>query len=176
MTILKTVNEQDAQGKVAEIYEQMKGIFGGVPNALKVFSASPFLLEQQWKNLGYYFHHQSIDNELTAYIRMLVSVSHTCKYCIDMNMGLLMQGGAKLEDLQSTMENPENAKLDEKRKAMLLFVLKVVHNSNHVEAEDLDKLRNLGWNDGEILEATYHGTSQIGVDAIFNAFKIDNDY
>jgi hypothetical protein len=45
MTILKTVNEQDAQGKVAEIYEQMKGIFGGVPNALKVFECNFFDLK-----------------------------------------------------------------------------------------------------------------------------------
>jgi hypothetical protein len=51
----------------------------------------------------------------------------------------------------------------------------VVKNSNSIEQADVDKLRKLGWTDTDILEATYHGTTQVGVDKIFNAFKISSD-
>ena len=65
--------------------------------------------------------------------------------------------------------------LDEKELAMLLFVLLVVKNSNKIAQGDVDKLRDLGWTDADILDATYHGTTQVGVDKIFNAFKIEQD-
>ena len=71
--------------------------------------------------------------------------------------------------------DPSKAPLEEKELAMLLFVLAVVKNSNAIGQGDIDKLRNLGWNDTEILEATYHATNSVSVDKIFNAFKITPD-
>jgi len=65
--------------------------------------------------------------------------------------------------------------LEEKDLALLLFVLKVMQNSNGIDQSDVDHLRNLAWNDTEILEATYHGATQTGVDKIFNAFKIESE-
>ncbi len=175
MAIIKTVNPNEATGAVAEIYEHFKSKFGFVPNAFQVTSSSEFLLSQQVKFLGYYMQHPTINFHLQAFIRMLVSVTHHCEYCVNMNTGLLMQSGITFEQIAAAKENPNNAPLPEKDKAMLLFVLKVVHNSNNIESSDLEQLRSIGWQDSEILEATFHGTSQIGTDMIFNAFKVEND-
>ena len=48
-------------------------------------------------------------------------------------------------------------------------------DSNSTTQSDVDALRTLGWTDADILEATYHGTTQVGVDKIFNAFKIEQE-
>jgi alkylhydroperoxidase/carboxymuconolactone decarboxylase family protein YurZ len=75
--------------------------------------------------------------------------------------------------LKEIIKDPETIPLDDKEKAMLFFVLKIVKNSNSIQQNDMDMLHQLGWEDKEILEATYHGTSQVAADMMFNAFKID---
>jgi alkylhydroperoxidase family enzyme len=44
MAWIKTVSEDQATGKVAEVYSQFKG-FGFVPNIVKSFSSRPEMLE-----------------------------------------------------------------------------------------------------------------------------------
>jgi hypothetical protein len=72
--------------------------------------------------------------------------------------------------------NPADAPLPDKDKAMLLFVLKATQTPKTVEKSDLDQLRALGWSDGDIMDAVYHGARNVAVDIVFNAFKIDNDF
>jgi len=175
MPIIKTVDPKEATGKVAGIYDHFISTFGFVPNAFKLTSSSEFLLQQQVTFLGYYMQHPTISNKLQAFIRMLVSVNHDCEYCVNMNTGLLMQAGVSMEEIQASKANPEKAPLEGKDVELLLFVLKVVKDSKSITETDMNKLRTLGWQDSEILEATFHGTSQVASDMVFNAFKIEND-
>ncbi|MDO9253946.1 MAG: hypothetical protein Q7U54_00435 [Bacteroidales bacterium] len=49
----------------------------------------------------------------------------------------------------------------------------MVKDSNTIEQEDVDALKNPDWTGADIMDAIYHGTTQADVDKIFNAFKID---
>jgi len=175
MPLIKTIAPEEATGKVSEIYNAFKGSMGFVPNAFKIRSISPDILENQAKLLYYFWHHETLSNNLLAFIRLLVSTKHSCKYCVDLNIGLLMQGGVSLEDIQATKDNPINAPLNDNDKAMLLFVVKLVDNAHSINADDIEELRNLGWSDKDIHDAATHGTSQISTDMIFDAFKIEKD-
>lgn len=42
-----------------------------------------------------------------------------------------------------------------------------------MSATDVQALRELGYNDGEILDATNHGARMSAIDIIFDAFKIE---
>jgi len=175
MPIINTVDPKNATGKVAGIYDHFMSTFGFIPNGFKLTSSSEFLLEHQTKSLGFYMQHQTISSKLLAFIRMLVSVNHDCEYCVNTNTGLLMQAGVSMEEIQAAKANPEKAPLEGNDIEMLLFVLKVVKDSKSITEADMNKLRTLGWKDSDILEATYHATSQVASDMIFNAFKIEND-
>jgi uncharacterized peroxidase-related enzyme len=175
MPLINLVEKDQATGRVAEIYEHMITNMGFVPNAFQVFSPSPHVLDMQFNNLGYFMRHKTLGGKLLAFIRMLVSVQEECKYCVGMNSGILMQYGVLPDMVAEIKLDPSKAPLEEKELAMLLFVLMVVKDANAIGQEDVDKLRNLGWTDKDILEATYHGTTQVGVDKIFNAFKIESD-
>lgn len=50
--------------------------------------------------------------------------------------------------------------------------IKTLNRQSH-EKDDVEQLKSLGWLEKDILDATYHGTTQVGVDKIFNAFKIE---
>ncbi|MBK7173603.1 MAG: hypothetical protein IPH84_10315 [Bacteroidales bacterium] len=175
MALIQLIDKEDASGRVAEIYESMLNTMGFIPNAFKVFSPSAHVLDNQFKNLGYFMRHKSLGGKLLAFIRYLVSEQEQCKYCVGMNSGILLQYGVLPDDLASVRENPSLAPLEQKELQLLLFVLKVIRDSNSVVQEDVDALKELGWSDADIVEATYHGTTQVGVDKIFNAFKIDKE-
>jgi AhpD family alkylhydroperoxidase len=175
MSLLKLIEKEEATGRVAEIYESMTNTIGFVPNAFKIFSPSEYVLDKQFSNLGYYLRHKTLGGKLLAFIRLLVSETEQCKYCVGMNSGILLQYGVLPEMLADIKLDPSTAPLEEKEIALLLFILKVVKDSNSIQQPDVDALKNLGWTDADIMDATYHGAIQVGVDKIFNAFKIESE-
>ncbi|HNW74808.1 MAG: carboxymuconolactone decarboxylase family protein [Bacteroidales bacterium] len=175
MALLNVIEKDQATGKVASIYENMINAMGFVPNAFKIFSASEHVLETQVNNLGFFMRHKTLSGKLLAIIRLLVSVQEECAYCVSANTGILFQYGVLPDQIGEIKRDPEKAPLDAKELALLLFILKVVNNSNSIIESDIEALKKLGWNDKDILEATYHAATQVGMDMIFNAFKIEKD-
>jgi uncharacterized peroxidase-related enzyme len=177
MSIIATVAPEQATGQLAEIYGQMQAAMGRVPNAMRMYSASPDMLAMQWQYLGYNFQHPTLGLPLLATIRMLVSKDHNCTYCVGFNEGLLIErAGFTPEQTAATKLNPSAAPLSEKDKAMLLLVLKSTRTPHAVEAADLNVLRTLGWTDLDIFDAVNHGARNVAADILFNTFKIENDF
>jgi uncharacterized peroxidase-related enzyme len=177
MSIVATVAPEKSAGLVAEIYGQMQQAFGFIPNAFRLFSISPRVMENQWQNNRYYFQHPTLGFPLLASIRMLVSQENECDYCIGMNAALLIQhAGFTPEQIAAMKHDPAAAPLSAKDKAMLLFVLKATKAPKTVATADLEALRAQGWSDGEIFDAVNHGARNIAADILFNTFKIENDF
>lgn len=176
MAMIQTISPEKAGGKVAHIYGQIHEVIGRVPNGMQLFSSSPELLEQQWQNMGYYIQHPTLSFPLLAMVRMLVSQDNQCEYCVGMNENMLINmAGLSVDQVMATKQNPQNAPLEEKDKAMLLFVLKATQNPKTVQSADLDQLKALGWTESEIMDAVFHGARNIAIDVVFNTFKIEND-
>jgi AhpD family alkylhydroperoxidase len=173
MAFINLIEQEDASGRVAEIYNTMMETMGFIPAAFKVFSPSEYVLDKQFANLGYFMRHKTLGGKLLAFIRLLVSETEQCSYCVSMNSGILLQYGVLPDMLTEIKLDPSKAPLEENELAMLLFVLHVVRDSNSIQQTDVDKLKSLGWSDSDIMDATYHGTTQVGVDKIFNAFRIE---
>ena len=57
MSLIKLVEQEEATGKVAEIYQNMMNTMGFIPNAFKLFSPSEHVLGQQVSNLNYFFRY-----------------------------------------------------------------------------------------------------------------------
>lgn len=177
MSLLQTVAPQLAQGQVAKVYGEIEQAMGFVPNAMQIFSSSPAVLEMRWQNIGYYMQHPTLSFPLLAMVRMLVSQENECEYCVGLNAAMLINKvGLTPDEVAAIKKNPANAPLDEKDKAMLQLVLKATKAPKTVSKDDLDKLRDLGWSDGEIVDAVHHGAANISADVVFNTFKIINDF
>lgn len=176
MALIKTMEKDEATGLVADIYENMVNTLGFIPNAFKLFSTSPHLLEASIHNLGYFMRHKTLGGKLLAFIRLLVSEQETCEYCVSTNAGILLQYGVLPEHLTGIKADPSTAPLEPREVAMLLFVLKLVRDARSITPEEVQTLRDQGWSDAEILEASFHGTSQVGSDKLFNAFRIESDF
>lgn len=175
MALLHTTPPEKAEGKLAELYAEIEQTFGMVPNNVRLLGVSPALLDNQINNLEHYMGHPSLSMPLLAMIRMLVSKACKSPYCQNLNTGLLLQAGFTKEQVEGMQADPSRAPLEEKQKALLLFVLKACDNPHAVVAEDVEHLKSMGWSEPDILDAVAHGARMVGTNIIFDTFKIDLD-
>ena len=173
MALLQTTPPEKAEGKLAELYAEVEQMFGMVPNNVRLLGVSPALLDNQLQLIGYYMEHPTLTVPLLAMIRLLVSKACKSPYCQTLNTGLLLKAGYTIEQVAEMQADPAKAPLDEKQKALLLFVLKACDNPHGVVAQDVEHLKGVGWTEPHILDAVAHGARMVGTNIIFDTFKID---
>jgi uncharacterized peroxidase-related enzyme len=177
MALINSVEPAQADGQVVEIYAQMQQNIGFIPQAFQLYSINPAMLEEHWKYIGYHIQHPSLSGKLMTMIRLLVSVDLQCEYCININSHILTNDlGMSKEQIEAMIKDPEQAPLDDKEKALLLYVIRTTADSNASTKTDIDMLRQKGCSDLEIFDALHHGARQVAADILFNAFKIENDF
>ncbi len=176
MPLIKTYELEEATGELAKLYEIIATMRGKVGNNAKIFSASPELLRQQMDFIKYYMSHPTLSIPLLASIRVLVSSGEDCEFCIDYNTAMLINmAGWTFEQVQEMRQDIEKANLPAREIAMLKLAVQAIRNSHATNANELDSLREMGWEDKDILDAVNHATRMLATDIIFNTFKIEKD-
>lgn len=173
MALIKITPPDKAQGKLAELYKEVETMFGVVPSGVQLLGVSPGILDNQLGIMGHYYGHKTLSTQLLAMIRMMISNACKSSYCLNLNHSILEGAGFTKEQVDAALADPNNAPLEEKEKALLLFVLKACDNPHSTTQTDVDKLRELGWSDVDIFEALAHGARAVGTNIIFDAFKVD---
>ena len=175
MSLLNTVEENDATGVVKEVYDEMRNMFGAVPAGLKLWSLKPEALQHHWEEIKKGFAQDSQTQKFNAIMRYLISEVEGCEYCVGFNGGLLINMfGMTQDELALMIKEPQTAPLEEKHKALLLFALKVVKHANDINSEDIQKLKALGISDKEIFDMAFSATSLVMSDALLNVFKVQD--
>lgn len=176
MALIKTIKPEEATGELAEIYAKVAAIRGRVPNSSQIWSVSPEQLKQQLSFIGYYMGHKTLSAPFLAAIRILVSTSTDCVYCVDFNSAMMVNMfGWSADDVAELKQNGKSEKLSEKENAILSFVVKSVKACKKADEAELNALRGMGWEDSDILDALQHGARMSAIDIIFNTFDIEND-
>jgi alkylhydroperoxidase family enzyme len=173
MALIKTIEPDQAEGAVKEAYDTMLERIPFVPKPLQMMSANPELLSGYMQNMRYFMAHQNLSPLLMAYIRMLAAFNSDYPYCIDLNSGFLKQfAGLSDDQLNAVREDPANAPLDDKEKAMLAFVVKSIKSPEEVSKTDIDHLTGLGWTEKDCFDALFQGANMVATGILFNAFKM----
>jgi len=84
MPIFKPIEENEAKGKVKEIYEDIKNKrqITEVPNFWKNLANNPETLERTWTSLQQVMKKGALDPIVKELIYVAVSVTNGCEYCI----------------------------------------------------------------------------------------------
>ena len=176
MPLIKTINIRDAREDVEKIYLEHLKVRGDVPPAIRMFSASPGLLEIYKSTHNIHSSGDGLSFLLVSYIRLLTAHHFRFQKALEYYRVLLRtRGGILPKWIDGPINDPACAPLPEKEKALLLFALKAVKNPEEIEDEDMCRLRDQGWTDGEILEAVHTGASMKMESALFTAFNMDRD-
>nr|MDO8076781.1 peroxidase-related enzyme [Candidatus Freyarchaeota archaeon] len=153
MARIKMVDEEEAKGKIKEVYDAILSKEPHVPGILKIFSVRPDLLE---KMVGIHYTLMGsgslLSPELRNYIALTVSVVNSCDYCYESYVHALRQLGKTDEEIDNIIENFAECDLDKKTIMAVNFARKATEQPTFVTDEDIERLRKVGFRDEEILE------------------------
>lgn len=174
MALLKTVLPSEAEGKIANCYQQIEDAIGYVPEAFQLFSVSPDLFEGQLATMAYMASHPTLNPTFISMLRYLVSGRNRNNFCIGFNEAALVNVGINQEDLRQSLIHPEMIPLPEHEKTLMLFILRAIDDPENISEKDIAALHKAGWTDRDIYDALAAGARHAATDVLFNAFKVSS--
>jgi uncharacterized peroxidase-related enzyme len=177
---LPVVEETDAAGEVAELYERYRSHFGrpAVPGILKCFATHPALLRNMMnlaENL--LFVDGSLLRRHKEMIATLVSTENACPYCADSHGYFLRTLGGSAEQLAAIeARNLTSAEFTAQEQALLAFVEKITRASHTIHRGDIESLVEAGWTEPQIAEAIHIAALFATFNRIVNAFGLPSQH
>jgi len=171
--LISYTSSDKATGDVKAVYAEIKAAWGVVPEPLKALSLNPKILRNQWEFYKTIGENKNFEPKMTTMMRYLIAEQHQCEFCVGFNKGMLLNMFKLSEKEIIAMEKePSTAKLDEKQKEMLLFMLKSTSKPHDVNKDDIAKLKKLGWSEKDIMEGAKEAIDMAGTAMFIDTFKI----
>ncbi|WP_329520362.1 carboxymuconolactone decarboxylase family protein [Spirillospora sp. NBC_01491] len=153
------VEEADAEGRLADLYEDVKTATGlpFVPDMFRLTSTRPELLHVVTTGYAGMFKDGALARETKELIAAWTSQVNQCPYCVGTHNWFLLQfgGSPELAAAVETATTPEELPLDERTLALMRLVTKVSTAAYQVTDADWAAPADAGWSDDEILEAVF---------------------
>lgn len=155
MSRIPVVEENQAEGMIREVYEGMKSQMGMVPNVVKVLSTWPELFEANMKMFQTIMVSEStLSRAVKEMIAALTSKLNQCNYCLTHHVNFMKQYGVSPAMAETFGEDYRKSGVDKKTLRLLDYAEKVTKHAYKVTDGDIAGLKESGWSDREILEAT----------------------
>ena len=158
MTWIRTIPYEEAEGKVRDLYERIKGPNNNVDNIMMAHSLRPHSMEGHMALYKNVLHHSrnTLPKWLLEAIGVCVSIINQCEYCIEHHfegMRKLIQDDQRSQSIRKALEEGDPSKVfDSKELATMNYAIKLTNNPHDISPEDIEKLRINNVEDGEILE------------------------
>lgn len=158
MSWIKTVAYDQASGRLKKLYDRIRGPDNNIDNIMLAHSLRPHTMEGHMALYKYVIHHSSNTLEKTylEIVGVYVSMLNDCAYCIEHHFaGLcrLLKDQDRANAIRTALESEEPAAaFAGKELAGLLYARLLTVDPAAIEIQDIDDLREAGFDDGEILE------------------------
>ena len=170
---IRTTGDNEAEGKLRELYEGELKNLGYVPNHVRVFSPRPEVLET-WRAFQ-----TSIRKNLRLRRYELVTLAAAqalhCRYCLLAHGTTLIKNGVSVDQLRAILGDFRSAGLEPAEAALMEFAQKVARSANEVTQADIDTLKTFGLSDVEIFDVTLTATMRSFASKTFDALGADPD-
>ncbi|TWS98497.1 carboxymuconolactone decarboxylase family protein [Reyranella sp. CPCC 100927] len=166
---LETIAEQDATGRVAEIYQAQKSQLGFIMAAAQCFTARPDLLPI------YTEFSEKIRAGFSLGVRewrliTLIAAKHVpSTYCSYVYGKQLIADLGSKEAVIAVQRDFRAAGLPDKDVAMLAYAEKVTRDASQVSPADIDQLRVVGFTDRQICDIALCAAFRCFVSRFFDA-------
>ena len=152
------IEVEDATGRLAKLYDRIRGPDGTVDNIMMAHSLRPHTMEGHMALYKSVLHHarNQLPRTLLEAIGVYVSHLNGCAYCVDHHLaGLarLLDDDTRLATVRSalTSDRPEDA-YGGPELAALRYARELTLRPAEMERRSIDALRDAGLDDGGILE------------------------
>ena len=152
MAWIKIINENEAVGELKEIYDEIIEKRGKLSNIMKIHSLMPKTMK---KHLDLYielmFCKSKISREERELIATAVSVTNKCQYCTLHHAEALNHYWKDKEKLNNFIKDVENFPLDNRKRAMINYAVKLTKDAAAITEADIEHLKQVGLSEEEIL-------------------------
>lgn len=170
---IDTKSEEEAEGKLREIYEGDRLSMGYVPNHAKVFSLRPDVLEA-WRAFQ-----GSIRKNLRLrryeLVTLAAAMALKCRYCLLAHSAVLLKNGMNIDQLRQILTNFRDAGLDSNEVAMMEYSQQIIRDASGITRAEINALHAAGFGDIEILDITLTATMRSFASKTFDALGAGTD-
>jgi hypothetical protein len=168
MFMIDYVRPEQAEGAVKKVYSAFPA-HNPVPDPIQLYSASPRYLLKQMAIAGDYKQDDAYTPELLAALRYIGASTACFGFCSVFNRKMLTTMGLSEAEVDALFTDPGKA-FEPKDAALVAFAAKSVKTPDEVTSEDLDAVREAGWTDPQIFEATAYAAQMNVVGTLFRTF------
>lgn len=156
MSRIKVIQEEEAQGRLKEIYEQLAGSRGKLAEVHKIQSLRP---ESIVKHMELYLEIMFSKSELSRprreMIAVVVSSANGCRYCQAHHRAALNHYWKDDQKVFRLKEDPAQLNLSKEDLALCKYARDLTQHPATAEATDMTQnLKAVGFSDAAILDAT----------------------
>ncbi len=152
MAFIKTIQESEAGPELKDVYEEVKQKRGKLSNILSVQSLNPSALKAHSDlYMSVMFNNSNISRELKEMLAVVVSVSNKCSYCINHHVEALKTYWKDEAKLQLFVKDFRIVAKEPATIAALEYAEKLTTSQEQIRKSDIDKLREYGYDDPDIL-------------------------
>ncbi|KIC44716.1 alkylhydroperoxidase [Ruegeria sp. ANG-S4] len=159
MSWITTIPFDAATGRLKKLYERVTGPGNNVDNIMMAHSLRPHSMEGHMALYKAVLHHSGnkVPKWFLEVLGVWVSSLNRCSYCVEHHFaGLqrLLGDQTRANAIRSAIEagRVEDAPLDAAQIAAMDYAQKLTEDPALLTEADVDALRDVGWDDGEILE------------------------
>lgn len=140
-------NEQNVSEKNKRIFEELKGMFGKVPNIFVAFASSENGLEN-------YFNYLTQKNSLSyrerEVVNLIVSQVNQCPYCLSFHSAVAERIGFSNDQILNIRAN--DIQFDKKLKAIAALAHNIVLTKGHIAGSILLDFYEAGYDQGHLVD------------------------
>ncbi len=151
---------------------QVHEAFGATPNMFKAVANSPVALQSMWAAFGA-LGQGTLGPKLGEQIAVAIANRNRCHYCLAAHTVLGQKAGASSAEMTSAQVGQSN---DPRTAAALAFALTIVEQRAQITDADVVRLREAGFDDGQIVELLAHVALNLFTNYINVALDIPVDF
>ena len=171
MARIGTVQIEKASGGTKALLEMVKTKMGVVTNMIKTLANSGASLNAY---LGFIaaLNGGSLSTRLTEQISLAVAWENGSDYCNAVHTYIARKIGLNAQEIEESRQGDG----EEKMRAALTFAKEIISTKGHVSVEALNKIRNAGYDEGEIIEIASRVSLNIFTNYINMLAETDIDF
>lgn len=166
---LQTIEEEQATGRVAEIYERQKAQLGFVMEAAKCFTARPDLLPISTDFSDKIRADFSLGLREWRLITLIAAKHIPSTYCSHVYSRQLIDDLGSKEAVLAVQRDFRTAGLSDKDVEMLAYAEKIAQDASRISQADIDRLRSVGFSDQQICDIALCAAFRCFVSRFFDA-------
>ncbi len=164
MPRILVLEKNEVPEDVQEIFTEIEGAFGMVPNLFKTYAHFPVLLKANWDKVKAVMMQGDLSRKTKEAIAVLVSKDNSCSYCVAAHTAALKSIGVTGKEIELIENDIEKSDFTEKEQKLINFARNANKDPNRIKDEEFEGLKKAGATGPEIVEA-------LGVMEIFTAFN-----